>query len=445
MLIEPFLFQKTGIEFLNSRERCLLADEMGLGKSLQAIAAAKELSKRGKTNVLVICPASLTLMWDREIRKCLGDAPQIIHLRGMKDKVELTGELRFVIVSYNYLQKEHQVERLRKVKWHGIVADEAHKCKNWKSKTCKGLVKLAESTTGHVWLMTGTPATKSGQDYYPYLAIIQPGKWGTFREFSDMFCNVSVDWWSGGKKYEGVREDKKPLLRKAFSKITLRRLKQAVIKDLPDKIVKNLPVEVDPSIVAECLEIDPELIHRVILEGRKIDAHVMKVMRSIGMAKVDTAVEYALDVKEPLVIFCTHTDVLHGVREGLEKEGRRCGTITGENNREAKDKAVQDFQNGALDVILCNIRAGGVGITLTRSSHMLFVEQSWSPADIEQAIARTIRIGQVKRCVNITNLIAHKTLDEQILGALVYKSTFMKQVMGDDLWIMKSKKNFATN
>lgn len=430
--VELFPFQKTGVAFLLANQRGLLADDMGTGKTVQTLAAIAALEGRN-VNVLIVSPASLTLMWDSGIRKQIPDS-EIIHIKAEKNPVELKRRLRFIICSYNYIQKESNVERLSKLKWHVVIADEAHALKNWTSKTCKGFRKLTKKHTGKVWMLTGTPATNSGADYYPYLEIIQPGKWGTLSEFREMFCEKEQDYWSGYFKYKGVRADKKPLLRKAFSKIMLRRRKEEVIKDLPSVLSTHIPVDIDESLKKASGLIREEFIEDLKRNKLAMSEHVMKLMREIGEAKVPAAVDYILGVEEPLVVFCCNTSVLREIEETIKKAGKTVDTVMGEDSRLEKNRAVEDFQSGLLDVILLNLHAGGVGITLHRSSHMLMVQQYWSPAVMEQAMARIIRIGQVAKCVNIAHLFAPGTIDEQIMESLEEKSNFMKQVMGDRIW-----------
>ena len=287
------------------------------GKSIQAMESVRRLSvDMEKTNVLLVCPASLTLMWDRFLRMWFHDEDmEIVHMKGVKSAVTLSKKRRFVIVSYNYIQKPENVERLKKLRWHFIISDESHAMKNFKSKTCKGFKKLITGHSGYVWLFTGTPATRSGQDYYPYLEFIQPGKWGTLHDFSEMFCNVRIDYWSGGKKYEGVKESKRPLLRKAFNRIMIRRRKEEVIQELPSRLDTVLPVTVPDDLVNESKHIPAEIIRNAVETGVLTSEHVARMMRAIGLAKVDAAVEYILGTHEPIVVFCCHHDVIDSIAD----------------------------------------------------------------------------------------------------------------------------------
>lgn len=417
-------FQEIGRDFLLSRERCLLADEMGTGKGCQSITAAEKIGG----NVLLITKASLTLNIEHEIKKWLPDA-QVIQLRDEKSEVKLVGDVRFVVVSYNYLQQDQNVARLCKVKWSVIIADEFHKCKNPKTKTTKGFKKVIKGHKGKIWLMTGSPATNTGADYYMFLETCLPGKWGTYSEFRELFCNKEIDYWSGAAKYTGVRDGKKAILRQAFKKITLRRRLAEVVKELPEKIVQTLVVDVGEKKLPDSFSYE-EIVE--MMNKGKVPAKMAGEMQRVGLKKIEPAIDYIQECSEPIVVFFAHRAVLAGVKNGLKD--KKVVTITGADSREEKNQAEQDFQNGKADVILLNLQAGSEGYTLTAARHMLFVEYPWSPAVLDQAMARIIRIGQQASCVHITKMVAENSYDAKVLKALESKSEFMAAVMNDSIW-----------
>lgn len=434
---ELFPFQKKGVDFLLANRRCLLSDDMGLGKSVQAIEAVAQMPG-DVVNVLVICPASLTIMWERIARQWFGENVCVVQLKETKKAVALTGRVRFVLCSYNYIQKPEKVARINKLKWHIVIADESHALKNWTNKTTKGFRAIVDRTTAYIWMMTGTPATRNAADYFTYLKVIESEKWGTLSAFREMFCNKVRDYWSGGYKYEGMKDGKpREILRLAFSKVMLRRLKKDVWKEMPEKLVSVLPVFVNQDRIFENLESENEV--KAILKNLRdpskpiqvLPPSIMRALMKIGEGKVDAAIEYILNCNEPIVVSCCHTEVLHRIKKGLLAAGKKSVSVTGQQSRMGKDNAVMDFQEGVVDIILVNIKAGGVGITLHRARHMLIVEQYWSPAVMEQMIDRIVRIGQQAPCVQITHLIASGTLDEDVMDALEYKARFMKKVMGD--------------
>lgn len=429
-----FDYQQKGVDFLLSRGRGLLCDEMGLGKGAQVIHSVLKI---GAGNVLIVCPASLRLMWEAEIKKWIEPAPQVVVLDGKSKQEQLAGKLRFVVVSYNYLQKQTNVERLRRIDWAVVVADEAHSIKTWSSKTCQGFVRVVGRS--RCWMLTGTPATVGAADYYPYLKLIEPDKWGEFEFFQKKFCNVKEFWLERYDKvsrrkvkklvktFTGWNEKTLPILQQALSQHSLRRLKKTVLPQLPPIIIQEIPVLVDSEIVAECLTMDMNLIKRILESGGVIPGHIGQVCRSIGASKISAAVEWLSGIDEPIVVFTKHRDVAEEL--SIKLKNKRVGKITGAENSLEKDQAVKAFQCGELDVVIVNVQAGGVGITLTKASHCLFVELDWSYAVMSQCIGRLHRIGQ-EECVNVYLMVGSKTVDELVMKTLNYKERLMREVFG---------------
>ena len=417
-----FDYQKEGVKWLVSGKRRLLADGMGLGKSCQTLEAINVLrsTQESALNVLIVCPAALVPMWVAMCRGWFDNCE--VHELAKSKKIEFSKDIRIGVVSYHYMQKH--VDRLIKVRWDVVVLDEAHAIKSLRSKTCKSFRILAEIHQGHLWMLTGTPATRSGQDYYIYLKVLMGLDMG-YREFSDTYCIREWNPWRGGFDYKGVKDGKQAKLRKLFSGIMLRRRKEEVLKELPPKLISEVPCEVDAAIVAECAQVGEETVRTCLAEGVGIPAHIMKVIRSVGMGKVGAAVEIIENTDEPIVVMAIHKDVVSAICEKVG--GVR---VTGDESAEQKNQAVADFQSGKERIIVCNVAAGGVGITLTAATQMLFVELPWSPAVMRQAEDRIHRIG-AKGCSNIIRLIANNTVDKQILDVLAYKERFMTSVMGD--------------
>lgn len=404
-----FPYQTTGVDFLLAHNRCLLADEQGLGKTIQAVTAA---TQKQPLRIVIICPASLRLMWQEET------APHFSCL----------------VVSYNYLQKVANIARIKLFAPDLIICDEAHKCKNFASKTCNGLFKILTPTT-KVWLLTGTPATKSGQDYYPYLEMCMPGQFGTFAQFSEKFCakGISTFWNKRWKKkqsvtkYIGVKPEMRDVLGAAFKKIALRRRKSEVLPELPPKLLRYQPVEVDEELIEKCKQIPPEELARA-MQSENPPPHIAHLVREVGEAKVEAAIEFIENCGAPLIVFCVHHSVVDAIAEGVTD--RKIGRITGKQSAEEKNEAVRAFQAEELDLIIATIAAGGTGITLTAASNMLFAEMTWSPAEMAQSEDRINRIGAVS-CSNIVRLVAKGTLDDSIIRVLGNKQEFMREVMGD--------------
>jgi SNF2 family DNA or RNA helicase len=415
-------FQETGVSFLLGNKRRLLADEMGLGKSFQSISASMTL----EGNILIVCPASLVLQWGKMIKDIDPDC-SVVFIKDQKEKVILTGKRRYVICSYHYLLQKKNVDRLCALRWHVIIADEAQALKSWTIKTAKGFRRLCALHTGYLWMMTGTPATKSGEDYYTYFALIDgQDRWGTLSDFRESYCEKGINWFTGKFEYKGVKKGKEKELAQAFSRVMLRRLKKDVVKELPPVIEQYVHVAVDVDVVKDAQRPSNEQIKKYLLLGTSVPLFIATELRSIGLGKVSAALEYIQGVNEPLVIGCLHTEVIEKLSSVL-----KCPVFSGAESREQKDRGVQLFMSGQVDRIIVNIHAGGAGLNLQRAGHMLVVEQHWSPAVMDQFKARIDRIGQVRDCVNITHLLGAGTIDEAVVDVQNYKKTFMTKVMRD--------------
>jgi len=350
-------FQEIGVENLLSSKRRLLRDEMGCGKSVQVLGGIDALlSKVDRLNVLVVCPAALCLMWEKLITDWFANECQVVLMKKQgKEVVKFTGvKVRAVIVSYNYLQKPGQVERLRKCRWGVVVADEAHKLKSWGKKTSKGFQNLVKSHEGYVWLMTGSPATNSGQDYYVYLQTCEPGKHGTFLEFSERFCEKSINWFTRKVEYKGIKKEKRAELGAVFKRLGLRRKLEEVAPELPAKIFTDIPVAMPDSVVRKFLALKAQ--YAVAINVGKIPKHLPQELADlrleIGLIKSAVAVEYVVNAGKPMIVFTQRTDVAEHISSSLVEQGIKVGKITGAENGAEKDRTVTAFQAGALDVIV---------------------------------------------------------------------------------------------
>lgn len=403
--MKPFDYQEEGISFLISNERCLLADSMGLGKTLQAIIACQRLNLK---NILVICPAALRLNWINEIKKWWHE-----------------GLDNFEIVSYNFCQVNEKVETLTNKSYDVLLCDEAHALKSWKSTQTQNIIMKVSKVCKRIWLMTGTPATKSAADYHPILSVLEPGKHGKFKVFCEEFCYKKKGFgFPGAIQYYGFKNNEK--LKDMVGAISLRRLKKDVLKELPSKIYSRITVDIESEKVTPE---DCELV-RLAFERGNADMAIATKLREIGMKKVRSALNFIQSIEEPLIVFCWHVDVIKQLINSCNKD---CAAIYGAIDASKKQKIVESFQAGDLEVLFVNIAAGGVGITLTKSNHILFVEPCWSPAMMLQAEDRAHRIGQAAECVNIYHMVAENTVDEAVFDCLDMKRRGIESVMAADI------------
>jgi len=306
-VIEPYAYQRIGVDWLSVRKRALLADDCGLGKSLQAIKAAE---RAGAKSILVICPASVVVNWQREFAKFWPDGPEpevVSYDRAMRGAVTWP---RFDV----------------------LILDEAHYLKTPQAKRTKavfgekcdgkgGLVERAD----RVILLTGTPFPNHPAELWPALRALWPeqitgtsGKPYAYWQFVSKFCKTRDNGF--GLQIVGAKNH--DLLREKLAPVMLRRLKAEVLPDLPEISFDPLYVEGRIGVAGPEAELVREALAKDGVDGlKRVANHVATLRRLTGMAKVEPVVEWVKDFLEgsdrKIVIFCQHTEVIAGVVRGL--------------------------------------------------------------------------------------------------------------------------------
>jgi SWI/SNF-related matrix-associated actin-dependent regulator of chromatin subfamily A-like protein 1 len=403
-------FQYGGVRFLEERSRALLASDPGCGKTVMAIVAANVVALPYKRSfkVLVLCPKSVLINWQREI-----------------EKWNMNPAIDWYVHNWDRLINR-KYENLNKEKWDIVIGDESHKCiKSMKSKRAQIFMNGVVPNARHVWLMTATPASVSGLDYLGTLQVLLPKeflKWDEWK-FKKMFCEAIPDRWvHGGFRYEGFKNT--ALLRDIFKKCALRHKKAEVLPDLPAKIYTHLEVDIDKKIAAQHLEIDVEAVVKLMEEGRPLPGHLAVVMQATALAKVKHLLDLVEDMAGNYVVFAWHRNVVHAVATKIPG----AVTITGETSLANRQNYVDKFQSGELKVIVANMSAGGVGITLTKAHTAIYIEYPHSPADLLQSEDRIHRIGSDHASVNIIRLVGKGTIDLPIFEKLDMRMRKMNEV-----------------
>ena len=424
--------QADGVAFLLSKRRVLLADDMGLGKTRQAIVAMEAGAPEGK--ILVVCPASLKLNWKREIQ--LVDTAAAIEVIGV-DR-EAADDPRWLIVNYDILRKH--ADRLHDIEWAGVILDEAHFIKNASQRTNHCLKLLGIQADAHapvigpeyVFLLTGTPMTNRPKDLFNLLRCVGHPAARSFLSFARRYCDAyrnDYGWVTTGAS----NIDELNLLMK---EVSIRRKKEEVL-DLPPKIRSWVPVDISGSKAAF------NAVERFLnwYAGTDLSqpndteflARLTKVRTALHKAKHKAVEERIRDVVaagEKVVVFTCFSE---GIARHKAKLGESAVTITGSDAPEKRIDAVDRFQSDdTVRVALCNIIAGGVGITLTAGTHVIFQDLDWVPANHAQAEDRCYRLGQERR-VTVEYFIAAGTLDSYISQLLEQKIKLITAIEADEV------------
>jgi SWI/SNF-related matrix-associated actin-dependent regulator of chromatin subfamily A-like protein 1 len=424
--------QADGVAFLVSKKRTILGDDMGLGKTRQAIVAMEAATPEGA--VLIVCPASLKLNWRREI--LMVDPEAKIEVIGFDSAQESAP--RWVIVNYDILRKH--AERLHDVAWSGVILDEAHFIKNKSQRTshCLKLLGVQEAAKApligpdYVFLLTGTPMTNRPRDLFNLLRCVGHPSSRSFLSFAKRYCDAyrnDYGWVTTGAS----NIDDLNLLMK---EVMLRRKKDDVL-DLPPKVRSWIPVDIRASKAAlNAIEsfltwydqTDPNRPN-----DAQFLAKLTRVRVALHKAKHKAVSERIRDViatGEKVVVFTCFND---GVDRHISDLKEAAVKITGNCSAKERQDAVDQFQDDPnVRVAVCNIIAGGVGITLTAGTHVIFQDLDWVPANHAQAEDRCYRMGQTNR-VTVEYFHAEGSLDTYIARLLSRKMELISAIEADEV------------
>lgn len=426
-----FPYQQEGVKFLLSHGvKVLLSDCPGVGKTPQVIVTANALNPQ---HIVVICPSVVKDVWRKHFEEWGTHKLPVQVVRSSKDCVD--PKARLFILSYDTAKKVRWLRELRNIlrssKNTLLIADEAHYCKGYKTQR-NILLNTLSNAAPRAILVTGTPMLKSVGDLYPLIRICENGYTESFHDFCYKYSFAHPTPFGSGVEYRGVRNIKS--LRKRLGKFMIRRHKEDVLPQLPRKIYHKIPLDIGRQ--ADEFSLPIQTI-REILEGHiNHEAENYPALRkALGVTKMPMILEWLdyfyeqYEETTPVVIYAHHKSTIEGIRSHLEKIGKDFAIISGATADRDRPKIVTDFQEGRISVILANIKAGGIGITLTRAHHCVFTELDWTPANISQAIDRLHRIGQLNP-VNIHMLIAANTLEEDMVEDLILKLKDTEKVLG---------------
>jgi SWI/SNF-related matrix-associated actin-dependent regulator 1 of chromatin subfamily A len=428
----PLEHQKVAIEKLLANDKFILADDMGLGKTTSAIIASLE---SGAKKILIICPATLKINWQREIENYSDRKTLIVEGRKWGSTFD------FYIINYDIIKNYHTIDepeigeernnQILNEKFDLAIVDEAHYISNTTAQRTR-LINDILKNIPKVWLLTGTPMTSRPINFYNLLKIVN--------------SNVSLNWQSYVKRYCGGYQftvKKKKIwntsgatnldeLRTRTKNIVLRRMKTDIL-DLPDKIITPIFLDLRSTFYDEELE---EFI-RITSENKNKESlsvtinRLMKVRQIIAQEKVEHTCEIidrCLEQDKKIIVFTNFTSTLDMLHEKYKKNSV---VLDGRMSKEKRQQSVDKFQNeNKVKIFISNIVAGGVGITLTEAEVVIMNDLSFVPAHHSQAEDRAFRYGQ-KKNVLVYYPIFENTIEKIVYNMLQKKKNIIDQVMGD--------------
>jgi superfamily II DNA or RNA helicase len=448
----------------------ILADDMGLGKTLQTLAAIRREQERKQSSLpsLVICPTSVVANWKQEAAKffhgievCIyagSGRARVLRAFGLDgndsstpanaDRPDTSNLL--VITSFGVALRDQ--EKLSRIPWLYVVVDEAHQIKNPSAKRTRAIKTINGQ---HKLALTGTPIQNNLDELWSLFDFVMPGYLETRTRFRERYGKGNrVDW-------KAVRNERYGL-RKRVHPFVLRRLKENVAKDLPEKVLIQKPVELTPlqvKLYKETLAsrefkdllsvVESKGVRRASTEILAIYSRLRTIcnhpalasppangpIRAKDSGKLEALKDLMAEVttgKHRALIFCQSTRMLDMIQECFKewavKHLRLDGSTPGPDRQELVDHFNQDQ---SVTAFLISTRAGGLGLNLTGADTVIFYDHDWNPANDNQAQDRAYRIGQT-RTVTVYKLVSVGTIEEKIIERQQLKQTLADEVIGSD-------------
>lgn len=445
-------YQQTGAMHLAFGRRAMLADDMGLGKTVQAIAAGSLLHQlRDIQRVLVVCPASLKHQWAREVGRFTSFTANVIegNLQARRDLYQ--NPAFFTMINYELVLRDE--DELRRLRPDLIILDEAQRIKNWRTKTADAVKRLRSP---YAFVLTGTPLENRLDELYSIFQFIDPTILGPLWRFNQRFFQVEHRS-SGSFKVLGYKNLEE--LRGEISPYVLRRVRDEVLKDLPDRIDNNFFVGMtDPQWKA--YEEFRNTVARLIATARRRPLSPKEHKILLGALVKMRLICNALALHDPdlspkdrektspklqelahilddevannghkAILFSQWTNMLHLTYPLLERLALGHVTLSGDVPTPKRGALIERFFTDDKCKVFLSTDAGGVGLNLQAASLVINLDLPWNPAVLDQRIARAHRHGQ-PHTVNVINLIAKGTIEERMLDTLAAKRDVFSGVFG---------------
>lgn len=492
-----FPHQRAGVEFLATAKRALLADEPGLGKTAQAIRALKKLHDDGEDifPILIVCPNTLKQNWAREFTKWWPEVPtQVIKGSSVQRKRQFEEEAHVFIINWESLRThsrlspygsvaltrckpcggqdekvtetrcEVHLRELNGIDFKAVIADEIHRSKDPKSKQSRAL--WAASGNAKVrFALTGTPIANNVVDLWAILHWLSPKDWPSKTKWIDRMVDTMLNAF-GGMMVIGIKPQMQDEFYKSVNPYMRRMLKKVVLPWLPPVINERRDVEMSTKqkkayeqmrdmMIAELASGDTLTAPGVLTQTIRLlqfassyatmvvdeNTGEMRAVLDSPSCKVDALMDDIANGDfgdDSVAVSAVSKQLINLLSAELTKKKIAHGLITGDQDEDERQKAVDDFQSGKIKWILFTAQAGGVGITLTAARRLIMLQRPWSLVDHRQVLDRVHRIGsEIHDSIVITDYVTEGTIEERVIQVLETKSDNFEQIVRDKEQLLK--------
>lgn len=502
-----FPHQRAGVAFLAASKRALLADEPGLGKTAQAIRALKRLKEQGEDvfPAMIVCPNTLKKNWEREFHRWWPEVTtQVVKgAAGQRKKqfeISVESSIDVIIINWESLRShsrlapygsvaltrcskcgghdegisdtrcEVHLRELNHINFKSVVADEIHRSKDPKSKQTRALWS-ASGDAPIRFAMTGTPIANDVVDLWPILHWLSPKDWPSKTKWIDRMIDTMMNAF-GGMLVLGVKPHMQEEFYKTINPHMRRMLKARVLPHLPEIMRERRDVEMSTkqkkaytqmrdTMIAELEDGEAITAPSVLTQTTRLNQFAnayaelsvnettgeIKALLSEPSCKVDAVMA---DIKaddfggDSVAVCAVSRQLIYLLSNAMTKAGIEHGLITGAQDEDERQKAIDDFQSGRIKWILFTAQAGGVGVTLTTARRLIMLQRPWSLVDYKQALDRVHRIGsEIHDSIIITDYITEDTIEDRVIQVLEAKADNFEQVVRDKdklLGLLKDEK-----
>lgn len=416
-------YQNKDAFFLLKRKRALVLNEQRTGKTPTVLTVLKHIEK---DNIIVISPSSLLYTWEKEANVWCPEAKTFV-VSGTKKKrqtiysdyVRYAGK-KILIISKDTWKLD---DDMKEYSFDVVVVDEAHYLRNYKTAQSKEVFKVKAV---YRYALTGTPTVKHPSDIWGLLHFIEPEAFPSFWQFAERYFVIKDNYWGGKEIGKVKREDE---LKHIVNLYSVQRKRKDVMKWLPPVTKQTILVQ---------MEKDQEKLYKGMLEdfvavdkeGNEVDtmnklAQLTRLRQlclepsllglKASSAKTKALLEFAENQNEPFVVMTNFSSYFPIIKPKLEDLGKKVEIIDGSVSKEERFSVAERFQNGEIDVLLCNIIAAGTGLTLDRADTVVFLDKAYNPSDNDQAKDRIVPTSERRyHPINVISIVCKDSVDERI-------------------------------
>jgi SWI/SNF-related matrix-associated actin-dependent regulator 1 of chromatin subfamily A len=400
------------------------------GKTAQSIAYVKY---KGYKRILIVAPASVKFSWEMEVKKWTNLKSVVIDSK--TNIADVDPDVQIWIVNYDILKKHYK--QLSKIKFDCIIGDEATYIKSLTAIRTKIFRQISRDIPS-VILLSGTPLLSAPIELFSLLNIINPTEWNNYYDYARKYCAMKQTRW--GIDVSGASNI--PELHEKIKRCFIRRLKKDVLKELPPTTHIPIPVQLEKEFQTQYDEASDDLARYLKLYAGKQNKEIAKTMQaeklaqlnilrflnSMGKVKVaQEIVESIVEGGEKVLVFSCFKKPLEELKKAF---GDSAVIITGDTPTAIRGQIVDQFQNNPkVKIFLGGIKSAGIGITLTAGSSVVFIDNSWNPADMSQSEDRISRPGQKAKQLSCYQLFVKDSIDEDMQELLETKQDIFDKVI----------------